>query len=93
MTNIASPPDGDPGWVSSADAADRLGVTVRTLYRFINEGHLTAYRFWRVIRLQPHDINQFIANSRIEPGSLDHLLPDAGADPEDDEGGPDEGET
>jgi excisionase family DNA binding protein len=53
-----------------------LGITSRTLYRFIDEGQLTAYRFGRVIRLQESDIARFIEASRIEPGSLEHLYPE-----------------
>src|SRR5690349_10550909 len=37
-------------WLSTAEAANRLGITPRTLYRFIDEGQLVAYRFGRVIR-------------------------------------------
>lgn len=63
-------------WLSTAEAAKTLGITARTLYRFIDEGHLTAYRIGRVIRLQESDITQFIEASRIEPGSLEHLYPE-----------------
>ncbi len=34
----------DATWLSSQDAARRLGVTARTLYRFIDQGELPAYR-------------------------------------------------
>ena len=39
-------------WMSSNEAAERLGVTTATLYRFIDEGRLPAYRMGRVIRLK-----------------------------------------
>ncbi|SVD21661.1 uncharacterized protein METZ01_LOCUS374515, partial [marine metagenome] len=39
-------------WLSSKDAANQMGITPRTLYRFIDEGRLPAYRLGRVIRLQ-----------------------------------------
>lgn len=64
-------------WLSTADAASRLGVTPRTLYRFIDEGQLPAYRFGRVIRLKAHEVDAFIESCRIEPGSLEHLYPDS----------------
>ena len=38
-------------WMSSNEAAERLGVTTATLYRFIDEGRLPAYRMGRVIRI------------------------------------------
>lgn len=47
---------------------------MRTLYRFIDEGELAAYKFGRVIRLKEDDVVGFVERSRIAPGSLDHLL-------------------
>lgn len=64
-------------WLSTAEAARRLGVTPRTLYRFIDEGQLPAYRFGRVIRLKEDEVDAFIDSCRIEPGTLEHLYPDA----------------
>lgn len=63
-------------WLSTKEAAAQLGVTLRSLYRFIDEGDLVAYKFGRVIRLQQHDVERFIEASRIEPGSLEHLYPE-----------------
>jgi excisionase family DNA binding protein len=63
-------------WLSSGDAAELLGIGTRTLYRFIDEGRLPAYRFGRVIRLQRHEVELFVSSCRIEPGSLDHLHPE-----------------
>lgn len=64
-------------WLSTADAAARLGITPRTLYRFIDEGQLPAYRFGRVIRLKANEVDEFIESCRIEPGTLEHLYPDS----------------
>ncbi|MFZ6005445.1 MAG: helix-turn-helix domain-containing protein [Actinomycetota bacterium] len=66
-------------WLSTQEAARRLGITPRTLYRFIDLGDLPAYRLGRVIRLKADDIDAFIAASRIEPGTLEHLYPDTSA--------------
>jgi excisionase family DNA binding protein len=66
----------DIRWLSTKEAADRLGITPRTLYRFIDEGSLPAYRFGRVIRLQEQEVIAFIDRCRIQPGSLEHLYPD-----------------
>lgn len=49
---------------------------MRTLYRFIDEGQLPAYKMGRVIRLQARDVDAFIAGARIAPGTLEHLYPD-----------------
>jgi len=65
-------------WLGTRESAERLGVTLRTLYRFIDEGLVPAYRFGRVIRLKPEDVESFIEASRIAPGTLDHLYPDKG---------------
>lgn len=57
-------------WMSSGEAAEYLGVQSRTLYRFIDEGRLAAYRFGRVIRLKRVDVDSFVQSCRIEPGTL-----------------------
>ena len=66
-------------WIGTREAAERLGITLRTLYRFIDEGLLPAYKFGRVIRLKEFDLDAFIESSRIAPGSLEHLYPDTRA--------------
>ena len=43
-------------WMSTEAASAYIGVTSRTLYRFIDEGQLRAYRFGRVIRLRTADV-------------------------------------
>ena len=58
-------------WLNTAETARRLGVTPRTLYRFIDEGQLPAYRFGRVIRLKENEVEQFIDDCRIAPGTLE----------------------
>ncbi len=66
----------DISWMSTREASERLGVTLRTLYRFIDEGQLAAYKFGRVIRIKEADVEQFINSARIEPGALEHLYPE-----------------
>ncbi len=63
-------------WMGTREACERLGVTLRTLYRFIDEGQLPAYKMGRVIRVQASDVDDFIARMRIEPGTLEHLYPE-----------------
>lgn len=74
-TGSADQPD-EIVWLSTRDAAKRLGITPRTLYRFIDEGQVAAYRFGRVIRLKQHEVDAFIESCRIEPGTLEHLYPE-----------------
>ncbi len=64
-------------WLSSNQAAARLGVSLRTLYKFVDEGLLPAYKFGRVFRLREHEVDAFIESSRIQPGTLEHLYPEA----------------
>lgn len=74
-------------WLSTLKAANRMGITTRTLYRFIDRGDLPAYRFGRVIRLRLSDVDSFVEQCKVEPGSLEHLYPEARPDDpgEDDE--------
>ncbi len=70
-------------WLGTAEAARYLGITTRTLYRLIDGGELAAYKFGRVIRLKRSDVEAFVEDSRITPGSLEHLYPDARKDTSD----------
>jgi excisionase family DNA binding protein len=63
------------GWLSTKEAAARLGVALRSLYRFIDEGELPAYKLGRVIRLKEEDVDTYLESCRITPGSLPHLHP------------------
>jgi excisionase family DNA binding protein len=49
------PRDPLPVWLSTAKAAEWLGITPRTPYTFIDTDQIPAYRFGRVIRLQQND--------------------------------------
>ena len=62
--------------MSTRGASDYLGVNLRTLYRFIDEGDLAAYRFGRVIRLKEDDVVDFVERSRIARNDVEHLYPD-----------------
>ena len=82
--------DDEIRWLSTADAAKRVGITPRTLYRFIDNGEVPAYRFGRVIRLKESEVDAFIESCRIKPGTLEHLYPDATAPGGADDAGDDE---
>lgn len=60
----------DPLWLSTAEAAIRLGVTTRTVYGFINDGSLPGYRMGRKIQVLAADVEAFIESVRIRPGSF-----------------------
>ncbi len=61
----------DIEWLSSAEAAELLGVGVRTLYRLIDAGDIPAYRIGRVIRLQRSQVLEAIEQLRVAPARED----------------------
>jgi excisionase family DNA binding protein len=63
-------------WLSTQEASERLGITLRTLYRFMDEGQVPAYKFGRVFRLKEEDVDAFIEGARVKPGDLAHLYPE-----------------
>lgn len=63
-------------WLNTEEAAKRLGITTRTLYRFMDQGRLPSYRFGRVFRLKVADVEKFIEDCRVQPGTLSHLYPE-----------------
>ncbi|MGH9128940.1 MAG: helix-turn-helix domain-containing protein [Acidimicrobiales bacterium] len=60
-------------WLGTQAAARRLGIKPRTLYRLIDEGKITAYKFGKLIRLRPADLEAFLDSARIPPGSITHM--------------------
>lgn len=63
-------------WLSTREACDELGITLRTLYRIIDEGKLSCYQFGRVYRLKTDDVESFLAQAMVKPGELAHLYPE-----------------
>jgi len=63
-------------WLSVQNAAAELEVTTRTIYRFINDGKLAAYRIGRVYRIRRADLEAFLEAAALHPGDLDHLVDD-----------------
>ncbi len=61
--------------MGAPEAAEYLGVRLRTLYKFIDESLIPAYKLGRVIRLKREDVDAFVESQRIAPGSLGHLYP------------------
>ncbi len=63
-------------WLGTTEAAERIGVVPRTLYRMIDEGLIAAYKMGRVIRVKESDLDAFVETTRVQPGSLAHLYPE-----------------
>lgn len=60
-------------WMSSKEASRSLSISVRTLYRLIDDGEIVAFKIGRVIRVRQVDLDAFVDGARIEPGALVHL--------------------
>lgn len=71
---------GNEEWFSTKAAADRLGITSRTLYRFIDDGSLPCFKFGRVLRVKTVDLEAFVESCRVVPGTLSHLYPPVDGD-------------
>ena len=56
----------NPDWLRPIDAARRLGIPTKELYRLIDEGRLPAYRFGRVIRLRAADVEEYLGGRQGE---------------------------
>ena len=56
-------------WISSVSAAERLGLSIRDLYRLIDRADLPAYRIAGEIRLLAHEVEDFRAKFP-DPGEL-----------------------
>ena len=69
----------DTGWMGCPEVANRLGVSLRTVYGMINRGDLPAYHMGRVIRVRRTDLQSFLLAQRLKPGDLDHLLTGSGS--------------
>jgi len=65
--------DADPTWLGTTAAARYLGITPRTLYRLIDQGHVPAYALGRVYRVRRADLDTYLEAARVQPGTLGHL--------------------
>ena len=70
---------GGTDWITTRDATTLLGVSLRTLYRFIDLGELPAYKIGRVIRLKACELNAFhhraLAEGLLPPPSETMFAP------------------
>lgn len=47
-------------WLTTSQAAERLGVTAATVANWAKDGQLTGYRIGAHLRFKPDDIQAFI---------------------------------
>jgi len=46
-------------WMSTVEAAQYLGLSIRKLYAAIDQGQIPAYKLGRVIRLRTDDVHRY----------------------------------
>jgi excisionase family DNA binding protein len=61
--------------LTTAEAADWLGLTTRTLHRLVGRGELTPVRHGRQARFTLLELELFVEAHRVRPGTLSHLYP------------------
>jgi excisionase family DNA binding protein len=59
VTALGAPGRRPYEWISPTQAAARLGVPVREIYRLINTGRLPGYRISNEIKLLAHEVAEF----------------------------------
>lgn len=58
----------DTGRLISVDeAAERIGISTRTVRRLVQQRKLRHLRFGRLIRLNVWDVDSFLASATVEP--------------------------
>ena len=46
-----------------------LGISIRTLYRYVNSGRLTAYKLDGMLRINPEDLKIFLSKRALRAGT------------------------
>lgn len=67
LTIVAVTDEPSSELVSVRDVARRLGVHPETVRRLIHDGRLRAVRVGRVLRVDPSDLDGFLARQRVKP--------------------------
>lgn len=62
-------------WLGTPAASSYLGIGLRKMYRLIDQGDIPAYQMGRVLRIKQQDLDAYLEQARVEPGSLRHLRP------------------
>lgn len=66
-------------WLSTARAAEHLGIAKSSLYMLVCLGTIPAYRPTpgsRSVRFKVEDLDAYLESVRVQPGDLLHLLDD-----------------
>ncbi len=54
-------------YLTVQEVAARLGVKEKTIYSWAHEKRIRPYKFGRLVRFDPDDVDEFIRKSRQEP--------------------------
>ncbi len=54
-------------WLTVEDIADELDINKMTVYRLLDAGAITSYRFGRLYRVKPEDLDAYVRDSRVSP--------------------------
>ncbi len=52
-------------WLTPEDVAGELRVNKVTVYRMLEAGTIPGYRFGRLYRVRPEDLDAYIRDSRV----------------------------
>lgn len=62
-------------WLTPEDVAGELRVNRMTVYRMLEAGTIPAYRFGRLYRVKPEDLDAYIRDSRVNPAGCRSDVP------------------
>jgi excisionase family DNA binding protein len=65
-------------WLTPGDVADGLRVTKMTVYRMLEAGTIPGYRFGRLYRVRPEDLDAYIRASRLSGRAAGTSAPGSG---------------
>jgi excisionase family DNA binding protein len=57
-------------WLTPEDVARALRVNRMTVYRMLEAGTIPGYRFGRLYRVSPEDLDAYIRGSRLNPSRI-----------------------
>ena len=60
-----------PSLLTAAEVADQLRVSTMTIYRLIRRGELPAVRVGRNYRVRVQDLDAYLDDQAVDPGSVD----------------------
>ena len=62
---MTTQPKRRPGFLGVAEVAETLGVSVKTIRRWIEQGELRVHRLGRQLRISDEDLAAFISRARV----------------------------